>query len=365
MGKIIKKIIIPAILLILPVVLILLFDQAAWKSRYDLISEILGTIFFVYLPIGMCLWHWFKPDHFRGLRCVIQAGLLSLVSWAYVAGSMWIDCHTGRYPDNGFSVFCGAYALGWFYIWVTMIPIGAVYLIFRGVLNLFEVCRRRWNIPETAKAWIRNILLGLLPLFFLVCAHIFIAFGLGRSARGFVVLFLISGIGLPVYFVRTCIFRQAAWGKVKKILVFLLFLLLWGAYIFYSAMWHVVTLRILQMDAYYGGFLCVEESPDSRIDAFYFDDGEFGNHCYAVRIHDPRIESLPLFHTRASVFHRVKARWEGIDHFVFDSSDIGVIDFRYQDGKWTATPESLLILPEAEKPEKTPEPVKTGTLIKL
>lgn len=148
--KVIRKIIIPAILLILPVVLILLFDQAAWKSRYALISEIIGLVAFVDLPIGMCLWHWFKPDHFRGLRCVIQAVLLSLVSWAYVAGSMWIDCHMGRYPENGFSVFC-AYALGWFYIWVTMIPIGAVYLIFRGVLKLFEAWgnrRRNRNLEK-------------------------------------------------------------------------------------------------------------------------------------------------------------------------------------------------------------------------
>lgn len=357
--KINKNLIIPAILLIVPVTLILLFDPNAWKSWYALITEIIELVFFVDVPIGMCLWHWYRPDHFRGLRLVIQAGLLTLASWAFVSALMWIG------PRNGFAVVC-AYVLGWSYIWFFMIPIGAVYLIFRGVLKLFEVCRRRWNIPETAKAWIRNILLGLLPLFFLVCGHIFIAFGLGRSARGFVVLFLISGIGLPVYFVRTCIFRQAAWGKVKKILVFLLFLLLWGAYIFYSAMWHVVTLRILQMDAYYGGILCVEESPDSRIDAFYFDDGEFGNHCYAVRIHDPRIESLPLFHTRASVFHRVKARWEGIDHFVFDSSDIGVIDFRYQDGKWTATPESLLISQEEMKPENLPESGKqTSVLMEL
>ncbi len=36
-----------------------------------------------------------------------------------------------------------------------------------------------------------------------------------------------------------------------------------------------------------------------------------------------------------------------------------------RDGGLTASPESLLILPEAEKPEKPPEPVKTGTLIKL
>ena len=55
--KINWRIIIPAILLILPVVLILIFDPAAWKSKYNLVSDILGTILFVDVPIGMsCGW---------------------------------------------------------------------------------------------------------------------------------------------------------------------------------------------------------------------------------------------------------------------------------------------------------------------
>ena len=62
------KIIIPAILLISPVVLILIFEPAAWLSKYNLVSDILVTILFVDVPIGMCLWHWFKPEHFRESR---------------------------------------------------------------------------------------------------------------------------------------------------------------------------------------------------------------------------------------------------------------------------------------------------------
>ena len=142
--KINKNLIIPAILLIVPVTLILLFDLNAWKSWYTLISEIIGFVVFVDGPIAMCLWHWYRPDHFCGLRWVIPAGLLSLVGWIVVAASMWIDCHTGHYPENGFAVAC-AYVLGWSYIWFFMVPIGTVYLLFRGVLEFCKAVMNRRN----------------------------------------------------------------------------------------------------------------------------------------------------------------------------------------------------------------------------
>lgn len=136
------KILIPAILLILPVVLILIFDPVEWKSASNLISDILGTIFLIDIPIGMCLWHWFNPEHFRGSRWIIPFGLMTLFSWAVVAGGMFIACRTGHMPENGFSIVC-AYALGWAYIWVFMIPIGGVYVIFRVILKLILRIRRR------------------------------------------------------------------------------------------------------------------------------------------------------------------------------------------------------------------------------
>ena len=134
------RIIIPAILL-MPVVLILIFDPAAWKSKYNLVSDILGTILFVDVPIGMCLWHWFKPEHFREWRWMIPFGLMTLGSWAVMAGGMWIACRIGHGPENGFAIFC-AYAFGWAYIWLTMIPIGAVYVVFRAILKLIQKITR-------------------------------------------------------------------------------------------------------------------------------------------------------------------------------------------------------------------------------
>ena len=106
------KFIIPAILLISPVMLILLFDPAAWLSKTNLVSDIFGTILFVDVPIGMCLWHWFKPEHFRKWRWMIPFGLMTLGCWAVFAGSMWIDCRIGHGPRNGFAAVC-AYAFGW------------------------------------------------------------------------------------------------------------------------------------------------------------------------------------------------------------------------------------------------------------
>ena len=77
--KIKLKFIIPAILLILPVVLFLIFDPAVWLSKSNLVSDILGMILFVDVPIGMCLWHWFKPEHFRERRWMIPFGLMTLI----------------------------------------------------------------------------------------------------------------------------------------------------------------------------------------------------------------------------------------------------------------------------------------------
>ena len=136
------KFIIPAILLILPVVLVLTFDPAAWLSKSNLVSDIFGTILFVDVPIGMCLWHWFEPEHFRGWRWMIPFGLMTLGGWAAVAAKMWIDLRLGHGPENGFAIFC-AYVLGWMYIWLTMIPVGTVYVIFRVVLQLVRECRAR------------------------------------------------------------------------------------------------------------------------------------------------------------------------------------------------------------------------------
>ena len=345
--KIRLKFIIPAILLILPVVLILLFDQAAWKSRYDLISEILGTIFFVDLPIGMCLWHWFKPEHFREWRWMIQAGLLSLFSWGVVAGSMWIDCRTGRYPENGFSVFC-AYALGWSYIWFFMIPIGAVYVVFRVVLKLIPLWRA-WKMSDTARKTIRNILLALIPCGILLCGGILSSFKYYICARiVFSVLYPLAGIVLLVLFTRTYIFSKP-WRKLKKVFAFLLAVLLWFPYmVLPPAVFVLVTMLSERWER--GDIFFIEKSPDPKIEAAYFNDGEFRNDCYAVHIQsfNRKVGSSPFFHTKASVFQKVKVRWDGSRHFIFESSDIGVIHFRYQDGKWTATPENLL---NKEKPK--------------
>ena len=92
-----------------------------------------------------------------------------------------------------------------------------------------------------------------------------------------------------------------------------------------------------------GDIFFIEKSPDPKIEAAYFNDREFRDH-YAVHIQsfNREVAGSPVFHTKASVFKKVKVRWDGSRHFIFESSDVGVIHFRYQNGKWTATPENLL-----------------------
>ena len=340
-------IIIPAILLILPVVLILIFDPAAWKSKYNLVSDILGTILFVDVPIGMCLWHWFKPEHFREWRWMIPFGLMTLGSWATIAGGMLLACKTGHGPDNGFAAVC-AYLFGWAYIWLTMIPIGAVYVVFRAILKLIPICRE-WKMSDPVRKTIRNILLALIPCGFLLCGGILSSFKYYICARiVFSVLYPLAGIVLLVLFTRKYIFSKP-WRKLKKVFAFFLALLLWFPYmVLPPAVFVLVTMLSERWER--GDIFFIEKSPDPKIEAAYFNDGEFRDH-YAVHIQsfNREVAGSPVFHTKASVFQKVNVRWDGSRHFIFESSDIGVIHFRYQNGKWTATPEELL---NKEKPKE-------------
>ena len=342
------RIIIPAILLILPVVLILIFDPAAWKSKYNLVSDILGMILFVDVPIGMCLWHWFKPEHFREWRWMIPFGLMTLGSWATIAGGMWLACKTGHGPDNGFAAVC-AVLFGWAYIWLTMIPIGAVYVVFRAILKLIPICRE-WKMSDSVRKTIRNILLALIPCGILLCGAVFSSFKYYTCARiVFALFYPLAGIVLLVLFTRKYIFSKP-WRKLKKVFAFFLALLLWFPYmVLPPAFFVLVTMLSERWER--GDIFFIEKSPDPKIEAAYFNDGEFGNECYAVHIQsfNRKVHSSPRFHTKASVFQKVKVRWDGSRHFIFESSDVGVIHFRYRDGKWTATPENLL---NSEKPEK-------------
>ena len=136
------RVVVCSLLLILPVALVLIFDPAAWNSKLSFWGEVL----FLDLPIALCMCHWVRPQWFWGKKpghySPIPWLVLMLVSWGYVAGGMYLDVQAGRGPENGMALFC-AYCLGWSYIWFTMIPVGALYLIFREVVFLFRKRRDR------------------------------------------------------------------------------------------------------------------------------------------------------------------------------------------------------------------------------
>lgn len=138
--------VIVCLLLILPVALILSLDPAVWLSKWNFVTGIIDTLFFLDLPIAVCLCHWFRPEWFRlkksGWYSPYPWLLLGLVSWVYSAVGMYLSIRFHRGPNNGFSVFC-AYALGWMYIWFTMIPIGTVYLLIRLVMELVNWLKKR------------------------------------------------------------------------------------------------------------------------------------------------------------------------------------------------------------------------------
>ena len=125
--------------LILPHILIFLFDPASTLSRWNIASSIAGTLIFIDFPIGMCLLHYNFPQLFYKNRRIslIPWVILFFGSWSITALSMYLSIQLGHGPDNGFAAAC-AYLFGWMYIWFTMIPIGLIYLLFRGIQKLWQ-----------------------------------------------------------------------------------------------------------------------------------------------------------------------------------------------------------------------------------
>ena len=144
------RIIVCSLLLILPVALYLCLDPAVWLSKWNLAEGITGAVFFLDLPVAVCLCHWFRPEWFRlkksGWYSPFPWLLLTLIGWGYVVGGMYLSIRFHRGPDNGFAVVC-AYLFGWAYIWFTMIPIGAVYLLIRLAMELADWLKKRMAKP--------------------------------------------------------------------------------------------------------------------------------------------------------------------------------------------------------------------------
>ena len=59
------------------------------------------------------------------------------------------------------------------------------------------------------------------------------------------------------------------------------------------------------------------------------------NYCYIVQI------GTQIFHTDASIYHKIQCVWKCDDIFILDSSDVGPIEFHKENGIWTTSPEHL------------------------
>jgi hypothetical protein len=134
--------------LIMPIILILVFDPASTLSLRNIVESIFGTILFIDFPIGMCLLHYYFPQLFyqrdNKHYSIIPWIIFTLVGWGGVALSMFLTTQFGRYPENGFSVVC-AYLFGWAYMWFFMIPIGLIYLLIRGIQKLWLHIRKKYK----------------------------------------------------------------------------------------------------------------------------------------------------------------------------------------------------------------------------
>ena len=129
-----------------PIVLVLVFYPPSTLSLRNFVENISGTVFFIDLPVGMCLLHYYFPQLFHhrksGHYSIVPWGIFFLVCWGIVALTMFLETQFGNYPENGSSVAC-AYLFGWAYIWFTMIPIGLIYLMIRGIQKLWQKRRKK------------------------------------------------------------------------------------------------------------------------------------------------------------------------------------------------------------------------------
>ena len=136
------------LLLLLPHILVITFDPVSCRSMYNFVCDVCGTIFFIDLPIGMCLLHYYFPQLFRhrksGHYSIVPWSIFFLFCWGVVVLVTFLVTQFGRYPENGFAVVC-AYLFGWAYIWFTMIPIGLIYLLIRGFIKLWHIMREKRN----------------------------------------------------------------------------------------------------------------------------------------------------------------------------------------------------------------------------
>lgn len=139
------KLLLLAFLFSLPVVLVCGLDPAAGRSLKNFFGDFFGAIFLFDLPLAVCVLHYYFPHLFRSRDrkhySLLPWVILALISQVVIAGGMFWETRFGQYPENGFSVVC-AYALGWLYIYFTMIPIGLLYVIFLAVKSFFRTTSR-------------------------------------------------------------------------------------------------------------------------------------------------------------------------------------------------------------------------------
>ncbi len=108
----------------------------------NIIADFFGLLFFIAVPVLICLLHWRHPEFFISkkkpaaffslLKIFFWVLGLSLFSEIAVCGAMLAALWLGHGPDNGFAVFC-AFFLGWLYIWFTSLPVFVLYAVIRGI----------------------------------------------------------------------------------------------------------------------------------------------------------------------------------------------------------------------------------------
>ena len=96
----------------------------------DFFVYIFLAFFFGIFPLSACLLFDKYQQFFTGSRMLIASVLYSLLSWSITNGIIYfrylLDPMSLQGPEGVFALF-----FGWFYLWITSIPVFLIHLIIR------------------------------------------------------------------------------------------------------------------------------------------------------------------------------------------------------------------------------------------
>ncbi len=105
------------------------------------------ALYFLVIPIAVCVLDFKCQRLFKGYRKALWAVGYALLSWGLVLAFILVPEHLGLYMIRG-PELAFALAFGWFYLFISSIPVFFVYLIFNIILSQVKFKKGLESRPE-------------------------------------------------------------------------------------------------------------------------------------------------------------------------------------------------------------------------